>query len=366
VSLPPEAAIHRNPQLLRLWAVGLLVSLVRWLEVLAFGVFTYQQTQSAFWVASMTMLRMLPLGLFGVPVGALAARVSRRTGLLASQGALLATSLALWIVSSVGALEVWHLAVACFINGTAWATDMPMRRGLIGDIAGPQRMGQAMAIDAVANNACRLAGPILGGVLLAGAGMPAVLGLAALLYVAVLAVLLGLVDRRPAQDGPKTAVRAMLVGGFQAARDTPALRAALWITVIFNLFGWPVLSMVPVIGHEQLGLGTQAIGLLAGMDGVGSLLGALALGALARRAWYGRLYIGGVFVFLATLPVFALSTHALLTGVALMVIGVGQASFAIMQSTLVYVCAPPHRRLEAMGLLTMCIGTAPFGFLAVG
>jgi len=366
VSRPPGLEIHRDPQLRRLWATGFLWSLVRWLEILVFGVFTYQQTESAFWVASMTMLRMLPLALFGVALGAAAARMSRRSGLVASQGALLVTAVVLWIASSIGALEVWHLAVASFINGAAWAADMPVRRGLIGDIAGPQRMGQAMAIDAVANNVCRLVGPGLGGLLLAGAGMPAVFGLTSVLYVAVLGIVLGLVERRPAPSGPGTTVRAMFVSGFQAARDTPALRATLWVTVLFNLFGWPVLSMVPVIGHEQLGLGTRGIGVLAGMDGVGSLVGALALGALARRAWYGRLYVGGVFLFFAGLPAFALSTRPLLTAAALAVIGVGQASFAILQSTLVYVAAPAHQRPQAMGLLTMCIGTAPLGFLTVG
>ena len=44
----------------------------------------------------------------------------------------------------------------------------------------------------------------------------------------------------------------------------------------------------------------------------------------------------------------------------------GQSGFAVMQSTLVYVAAPPDRRFEAMGLLTMCIGISPLGFLAVG
>ena len=51
--------IYRDPGFRRLWTVGLLSSLIRWLEILVFGVFTYQQTQSAGWVASMTMLRML-------------------------------------------------------------------------------------------------------------------------------------------------------------------------------------------------------------------------------------------------------------------------------------------------------------------
>lgn len=358
--------ILHDPQFRRLWTVGLFGSLIRWLEVLVFAVFTYQQTQSAFWVASMTMLRMLPMGLFGMFLGAVAARISRRTGLLVTQGVLLATTLGLLVVSALGALEVWHLAVASFINGIAWAADMPMRRALIGDVAGPLRMGRAMALDAAANNGCRLAGPSLGGLLLATGGLPAVFLFTALLYVPVLVALRSLSDPPMSPSGPTPAIVSMLVGGLQVARDTPQLTAILWVTIIFNLFGWPVLSMVPVIGQERLGLSTQGIGLLASMDGVGALLGAILLMSLARSAQYGYLYVGGVLVFLVTLPVFALSMHPLMTGAALLVVGMGQSAFATMQATLVFVSAPPHRRLEAMGLLTMCIGIAPLGFLAVG
>ena len=54
----------------RLWLVGLIVFVVRWLETLAIGVFAYQRTGSAFIVAMLTMLRMLPMGLFGAFLGA--------------------------------------------------------------------------------------------------------------------------------------------------------------------------------------------------------------------------------------------------------------------------------------------------------
>ena len=47
-------------------------------------------------------------------------------------------------------------------------------------------------------------------------------------------------------------------------------------------------------------------------------------------------------------------------------VGAGQASFAVMQSTITLVTAPPGMRSQAMGLMTMCIGTGPFGFLMIG
>ena len=63
------------PDFWRLWYVGLIVATVRWLETIAVGIVVYQRTDSAFLVSMMTMLRLLPMSLFGFFLGALAERL---------------------------------------------------------------------------------------------------------------------------------------------------------------------------------------------------------------------------------------------------------------------------------------------------
>ena len=65
------------PDFWRLWSVGLVVFTVRWLETVAVGVFVYQHNRSAFLVAVMTMLRLLPMGLLGAFIGAWAEKIER-------------------------------------------------------------------------------------------------------------------------------------------------------------------------------------------------------------------------------------------------------------------------------------------------
>ena len=361
-----STSLVRDADFRRLWSAGLIISLVRWLEILVFGVFTYQQTDSAFYVAGMTMLRLLPLALFGVPFGALAARVRREAGLAVMLTTLSVTAMALLGLAAMDRIEVWHLGLASFINGTAWAADNPLRRALIGDIAGPARMGNAMALDVGASNASRLAGPGLGGVLLASFGMIGPCLLVAALYLVAFVAVLRLSRRPVPLILSKPTLGETLAAGFLAARDSPRLAAALWITILFNLFGWPVLSMVPVIGQDRLGLAADGIGLLASMDGVGSLLGAVTLAALSRPSLYGRIYVCGMVTFLLAIPLFAMSTHPLAAAAGLLIAGIGQAAFSIMQSTIVFIAAPVERRMQAMGLLTMCIGIGPVGFLMLG
>jgi MFS family permease len=366
MALNTRVPVYRDPQFRKLWLVGMLVSLIRWLEILAYAVFTYDQTQSALWVASLMTLRMLPLALFGLALGALAARVSRRRVLLLTHAALLAISLVLLLLSAFGTIEVWHLALASALHGTVWACDMPMRRALMGDIAGPGRVAQAMSLDAVTSNACRLVGPALGGFLIAHGGLTAVFAVIALIFVPVLVALARLVEPRVEPADHKLSFGAMLTGGFQAARESPLLLAALWLTILFNLFAWPILSMVPVIGREQLQLDPQGVGLLASLDGIGALLGALLLSTVASRLRHGPVYLGAVVGFLLLQMLLAWSTLAWVAGMTLFALGVVQAGFAVMQTTLVYTATPVARRAEAMGLMTMCIGASPLGFLAVG
>jgi MFS family permease len=62
----------------------------------------------------------------------------------------------------------------------------------------------------------------------------------------------------------------------------------------------------------------------------------------------------------------AWSPQLLLTAAALLVLGAAQTGFGVMQSTLVYTSTQASQRAQAMGVMTMCIGASPLGFLLVG
>ncbi|MGH1359314.1 MAG: MFS transporter [Burkholderiaceae bacterium] len=349
-----------------LWWVGLTSFLIRWLEILVFGIVTYQLTNSAFLVAAMTMLRLLPMALFGAVFGTIAERIVRHHALLVVIAVSLLTATILTGVSIFGQLEVWHLGIASFINGTAWATDNSVRRTMIGDVVGNEWMSRAMSIEVGTSNASRLAGPSLGGLLLATAGIQGTLLLTLVLYVLAMIAALATSHRN---EVPPTAGRSLLQtmsASWSVLRKDTRLTGAMCVTIVFNIFGWPVLSMVPVIGQDQLRLSPDSIGLLASADGLGALIGSLVIARLSRPGRFGRIYIVGVITFLGLLPAFALAGDPMLAGLALFLVGTGQAGFAIMQSTITFVTAPPGMRSQAMGMMTMCIGIGPIGFIVLG
>ena len=362
----PAVWLFDEPDFRRLWIVGVVTFAVRWLEMLAVAVFAYQHTGSPFIVASLTMLRMLPMALFGAVIGALADRLERRIALVLVVISMLATSLTLMTLAWTGALAVWHLAVASFVNGVAWTTDNPVRRTMIGEVVGPERMSRAMSIDVGANNASRILGPTLGGVLLAGFGIGGAFAVSVLCYMIALAAALRVRHRNEAKPSGGAGVLARIVEGLVLVRRDRRLIGTLVITVIYNTFGWPFTSMIPVVGQDNLQLGAVGIGILASMDGVGAFCGAVAIALWAKPRVFARLYTGGVLIYLVMLPVFALSPYPVLAGAVLLTTGLANAGFSIMQATLVYLSAPPEMRSRIYGVLSVCIGVGMVGFIHIG
>ena len=363
---PTRAPLMRQPDFLCLWFVGLVVFVVRWLEMLAVGVFVYQQTGSAFLVAMMTMLRLLPMGLFGAWFGAALERIERRTTLIIVVLMMLASSIALALLAWTGHLEVWHLAAASFWNGMGWATDNSVRRVMIGEVAGPDRMSQAMSIDVGSNNASRMLGPTVGGLLLASVGIEGAFLVGVVLYLLAVVAAFGVRYRNPGSASGGVSVLTRMAEGFALVRRDRKLIGTLLVTVIYNVFGWPFVSMVPVIGKDNLHLDPAGVGILASMDGLGAFAGAILIALYVRPAMYKWIYVGSVVIYLLLLSAFALLANPLLAGITLLLLGFGSSGFGIMQATLVYLAAPPDMRSRVMGVLSVCIGVGPIGFLLLG
>ena len=340
--------------------------MVRWLEMLALALFAYQLTASAFVVVMLTMLRMVPMGLFGAFLGAAAERFDRRSALLLVLVVQMVVTLALAMLATFDAIAVWHLAVASFINGIGWASDHPVRRMMVGDAVGGERVGAALSIDAATNNGTRIAGPLLAGLLLAELGITSVFWFSLALYTPALVATVRIGMRQEAARKGTASIIASIREGLAWARRDGRLTGVFVITIIFNVFGWPATSMVPVIGTDYLNLGPKGVGVLASFDGLGGLAGALVIATYARTAWYGRLFVSGVAIYLAMVVIFASTPLIAIAAAALFVGGIANAAFAVMQSTLVYRSAPAEMRARLLGVVSVCIGTGVIGFLYLG
>ena len=357
-----------DPLYLRLWLIGLLSMGSRWLELLVVGIFAVETTGSPVLVALLVILRMLPLAVFGSIVGTFADRVSPRILLYSSHGLAALVSLAVLALALSGIAAYWHIALATFLSGVVWTTDMPVRRRMIGDVAGAKRIAAGMSLDSATSNAMRLIGPLFGGLLYQWLGLGGAFGLAAALYALCLMLTPGLPKAFASGAGQRSArLLGDLREGFRFLAREPEIRRILYVTVIFNIWGFPFVSMIPVIGTEKLGLNAAAIGGLAALEGGGAFTGALLIAAIGvRPGAYRRFYFFGTASYSALAFVASWMTETAPMAIVIFFVGLGAAGFSTMQTVLIYGMAPPEMRGRMLGILSLTIGAGVIGFTNIG
>ena len=347
--------------------------MIRWFQLLALGVYTFETTNSPLLVSIVPLLWMLPLSLCGPLVGAIADRTNRQILLAGSLAVITLVSGTMAGLAWVGELEFYHIVVASFLSGIFWATDMPVRRRLLGDLSGGA-LSMAMSLDAATGNATRMLGPLLGGITLQFMGVFGVFFFSGVVYaICLVMVILTRVPGRISPVGSFTLISDLLAGVRYVAGDRK-LRRILVITIAFNVFGFPFTSMIPVLGRDHLGLDPFMVGVLSSLEGFGAFAGALLVAWVARPTNYFLIYLWGTVTYIFL--VFYLSILSYIVGgpyhsliaasITLTLIGVGGACFAAMQSTLTYLGASPEYRSRVLGVLTLCIGSGPIGFFNVG
>ncbi|MBM3559506.1 MAG: MFS transporter [Alphaproteobacteria bacterium] len=365
---PGVGALFADPLFVRIWLVGLCGGIARWLEMLVVGIFAYDATGSPFLVALLVMLRMAPLSLFGSLVGTAADRMSPRLLLivaLAGAGLISGSVCGLFLF---GWPSYWVVAVASVAAGFVWTCDMPLRRRILGDIAGHARIGPAMGIDSATNNATRMVGPFIGGVLYEWLGTDGAFALTTCLYVVCVAMVI-LIPARVSEIGevraPSRLVADLREGFAYAARNPDVLRI-LVVTVVFNVWGFPFVSMVPVLGRDVLMLDAHEIGLLAALEAGGAFVGTLLIATRLQHWNFRGLYYFGTMMYLCFIFLTGWMTATVPMAVVLFGVGIGMAGFSAMQSTLIYGVAPPQLRGRLFGLVTLCIGSGVVGAANIG
>jgi len=350
-----------------LWLTGFSSNAARWMDLVVLGWLSYQLTGSPFMVGLAAFARSAPMMALGPFTGVIADRMHRGHVLLCTQALGLVTGLALSALFAFGAGGFWPLVGLEVLFGVLWALDFPARRTSLFTLVGPGRVASAVSLETVSMQVAKIGGPVLAGLGLARLGPEACYSALAILY----AVGLLVSSRLPGRiGGPISAagvsVAASLLAGVRAAWSEGTVRAVLIVTVLMNVLFFPYQHMLPVFTREVLGAGPEWLGALVAADGLGALIGALAIAAGRGFVPHRRLFALSVLVAPFLLVAFAAARSPWLCLALLMVVGAAESGFAAMQSTLVLLSAPEDRRGGAMGILSACIGTQPVGTLWIG
>src|SRR5919198_6056531 len=278
-------------------------------------------------------------------VGGVAAdRFPRRRVLITTQSTLSVSAAVIAALTLSGLLQIWHLLAFGFIQGVAFAFNMPTRQAYIADIVGPNLIRNAVALNNAGMNCSRVAGPALGGALLAapGIGVGGIFAVMAALYGAVVLSLLRIPDA-PLADSTSAhhserrrgGSWAHLMEGLRYIRSSRALPALLGMAFLVLFFGMPYQSLLPLFSVRVFGVGGGGLGALMAAVGFGALAGSLSVAALSHASRPTLLQLGFGVGFGLALIAFALSPSFPLAVVALVAVGYLSSAYSVLNNTLV-------------------------------
>jgi len=320
------------------------------MELLVLGYLVLRLTDSPFQVGLIAVFLNLPRPFFSLFAGLVADRLDRRRVLMGVHATYFVISAVLLLLLVMGAVEPWHVFIAILLQGSAKVLDDPSRRTAIFDLAGRERLAGAMSLETINNNSGKIAGPLIGGVLIASTGfVGAYVAILALDAVSLLMMSRLKLPHRPLGGGPPVQVWRSLREGLGQSMSNRMVLGVLSMSLIMNSLVFPIQYFIPVIASDLLLVGPTLGGLLGSAEGIGNFLGGVILVVRRNIGHHGRIFaIGALLVaimvtLVAWSPWFAVSFTLLLLG------GLGQAGFSTMQSTILLLASAPEMRGRTMG-----------------
>lgn len=310
---------------------------------------------------------MLILVLFG---GVLSDRFNRRHVVMTTQVLSLLQASTLAALTLADVIQPSSIIVLAAVLGAINAFDIPARQAFVIELVGRRDLPNAIALNATGFNVARVAGPALGGFLVAGLGEGICFSLNALSYLAVLWGLSRIRVGTPVTTGSSAPVSTpdSLVAGVRYAWGHDTLRLLLIVVGIVSAVAVPYRNFLPDMAHTVLQVDAWQYGLLMAAAGVGAGMGAVVLAGLRLDlATYHRILPIGLAIFTVALALFADSRSYMWSLALLWAMGAGGIVYFNASHTLVQLAVDDQYRGRVAALYTlMHQGTATFGSLALG
>jgi len=309
-----------------------------------------------------------PLFLFTLPAGALADVIDSRRLLIAVELVILAVSVIFASLVSLDLATPALLLATTFLLGVGGALTSPAWGSTTPLLVPKQDLDSATAMNGVGFNVGRAAGPALGGLIIAAAGIAVPFWIFAASNAVIIAALIWWRKPQKASESlPTERLVSAVRAGVRHAVNNEWLRATLMRVLAFFPFASAFMALLPLLARQQISGGPQTYGILLGAIGVGAVGGSLALRWLKNELGPDRLVATGSVGAALALILFGLAHEPI---VAICACLVGGASWTLVLTKL-YVSAqvalPDWARGRGLAVfLTFIFGASTIGSAAWG
>ena len=359
-----SALRHRN---YRLYFSGQVFSLIgTWMQIVAVGWLVLRITNSPFLLGVVTAMETLPSLFFSLVAGSIADLFDKRRIAIATQSLAAVQALVLGLLVVTNHATFWNIFWLALFAGLINAFDLPVRQSLVFDIVGVEDLLNASALNSVVFNIARIIGPAVAAIIIESAGEAANFFANAVSYVFVVAALVAMRTAPvEARAGAHVLVVRHALDGITYVGRHPLLSRLFIALVIFSIFGFNYVLLMPVVVKLELHRSAGALGLLLSSLGAGALIGSLALAGRGRSRLASLTAMS--FIFPASIVAFAMAKNLAAAVVLVAFLGFAMVQFVVRFTTFLQTEAGEAMRGRVLGLYNMLLmGLSPLGALQAG
>jgi MFS family permease len=365
-------ALAENPHYRQYW-LGNQANTLMWpMQMVANGYLAYTLTDSATALGVVSLAGGVPQLLFSPVAGVLADRVEKRKLLLYMQAVQCLTSLAIGILLVLHLIAFWHLVAVAVIQGMAWGTIMPTRQSWIPSLVSREHLANAIALNNAGMNASRIIGPSLAGLLISAPWFT-VNGIYFLRVVAFTWVLYSLlkipIPGTPVDEKQRPPLAKQLTSGLSYILGHVSLSPLFTFALVMMLLGQSYQQVMPAFALGIFDVGSEGLGLMLTVVGIGALTGSLTMAYISRRPDKARIqaYTGTALgIALATFGLCS-AFHFFAGGlIALFAVGLCLDFDSTINNTLIMINADPAYYGRVMSVYMMTFSLAPLGAFLSG
>ena len=356
------------------WSADLLTSWAFEMETLTLGWYVMQQTGSVLLLTAFGSLQFL--GTLAAPMfGVLADRVGARAMLCAMRAIYAALAALLAVLALVGWLTPAWVLVLATLGGLVRPNDVVMRNTLIGESIPSAHFMGALALSRATMDSARAGGALAGAGLSVALGLGVTYAVVTAVYLASLALTLGVARRPPVPDPAGVSRAAMptasgwreLVDGLAHVATTPALLAMMVLAFVINVSAYPISGgLLPYAAQRVYQVDATGLGLLAASFAIGALLGSIAMVVTGGPRNPARATLVHTTLWYVLLLGFS-QIERMAAGMAtLFVAGFVQSIAMISMAATLLAEADVSFRARVMGVRMLAVYGLPLGLLTAG
>lgn len=342
-----------------------------WMETVAVGALIKATTGRDVLVAVAAVAAFLPIGLLSPFGGALADRLDRRRFIIILNCFEAAVAACLAVLAYRGQATPGVVTALVFVEGCSAALRLPFLQALLPDLVPADELLGAVALGSAQYNVGRVLGPALAAVVILYGSFGTAFAINALSFFAAVAATAS-IRLPPPPERESSGVLARIRAGARAARAEPGCRAALGLIAVTALLVSPFIALVAGrAGSLVVGGGGRAVaratGVLTTAQGIGAVIGALAVPSLAVRFGRRRTLLAWLVCTPALVTVYAWMPTLPSAAVAMVLLGASYIGVLAGLQTVVQVRAPAAYRGRVVSLFLVALGTLyPLGALWQG